>query len=112
MTCARNALIAPNHNRVRVILPKAARDRWLDPGAAEGELRALLVPLPAEEMEAYEVSTFVNAPRNDSPECVTASSVAETLCVVGRTPEPVARRENASNFRGACCAVWFRVGPS
>jgi hypothetical protein len=33
-------------------------------------LRPLLAPLPSGETEAYEVSTFVNSPRNDSPECV------------------------------------------
>lgn len=70
MKCAPNELMAPIHNHMPVILPAAARDRWLDPGAEQGELRALLAPLPSEEMEAYEVSTFVNAPRNDSPECV------------------------------------------
>jgi putative SOS response-associated peptidase YedK len=40
--------------------------------AAAAELRGVLVPLPAEDFEAYEVSTFVNSPRNDSPECVRA----------------------------------------
>ncbi len=38
--------------------------------AGETELRGLLVPLPAEDLDAYEVSTLVNSPRNDSPECV------------------------------------------
>ena len=70
LTCAPNALMAQIHNRMPVILPAAARDRWLDPSAEEADLRALLAPLPPEEMEAYEVSTFVNSPRNDSPECV------------------------------------------
>ena len=70
VTCAPNALLAPIHNRMPVILPAVARERWLDPHADEGELRALLAPLPAEEMDAYEVSPFVNAPRNDSPECL------------------------------------------
>jgi putative SOS response-associated peptidase YedK len=53
-----------------VILPPAARARWLDPTAGEAELRQLLVPLPVEDLKAYEVSTLVNLPRNDSPECV------------------------------------------
>jgi len=69
LTCAPNALIAPIHNRMPVILPAGARDRWLDPHADEGELRALLAPLRAEEMDAYEVSTVVNSAGNDSPEC-------------------------------------------
>jgi putative SOS response-associated peptidase YedK len=70
LTCPPNELMVPIHNRMPVILPAAGRDRWLDPSAGEDDLRALLVPLPSEELEAYEVSTFVNSPRNDAPECV------------------------------------------
>ena len=70
MTCPPNELMATIHNRMPVILPPGARDQWLDSTAGEAELRGLLVPLPAEDLEAYEVSTFVNSPRNDSPECV------------------------------------------
>jgi putative SOS response-associated peptidase YedK len=58
------------HNRMPVILPVGVRDRWLDPAADETELRGLLVPLPDQELEVYEVSSLVNSPRNDSPECV------------------------------------------
>ncbi len=70
VTCPPNELMATIHNRMPVILPPGARDRWLDPSAGEAELRGLIVPLPAEDLEAYEVSTLVNSPRNDSPECV------------------------------------------
>jgi putative SOS response-associated peptidase YedK len=70
VTCAPNELMAEIHNRMPVILPAPARDRWLDPGAGEVELRGVLVPLAADEMEAYPVSTLVNSARNDSPECV------------------------------------------
>lgn len=70
LTCEPNALMAPIHNRMPVILRPGGRDRWLDPQAREGDLRAVLVPYPAEEMDAYPVSTVVNSPRNDSPECV------------------------------------------
>jgi putative SOS response-associated peptidase YedK len=62
--------MAEIHNRMPVILPVGVRDQWLDPGSEETELRSLLVPLPADDLEAYEVSTLVNSPRNDSPECV------------------------------------------
>jgi putative SOS response-associated peptidase YedK len=68
-TCPPNELMAKIHNRMPVILPEGARDRWLDPAANEAELRGLLVPLPAKDLEAYEVSALVNSPRNDSPEC-------------------------------------------
>ena len=70
ITCVPNELMAPIHNRMPVILPPAARDQWLDRGATEIALRALLVPFPSAEMDAYEVSTAVNWARNDSPECV------------------------------------------
>jgi putative SOS response-associated peptidase YedK len=70
LTCAPNELMAPIHNRMPVILSKVARDSWLDPRAGAGELQALLMPFPPEEMEAYAVSTLVNSPRNDLPECV------------------------------------------
>jgi putative SOS response-associated peptidase YedK len=70
VTCAPNELMVPIHNRMPVILPAAARERWLDASANEVDLRALLVPLPPEEMDAYAISAFVNAPRNDSSECV------------------------------------------
>jgi putative SOS response-associated peptidase YedK len=32
-------LMAKIHDRVPVILPRSARDRWLDPMASEAELR-------------------------------------------------------------------------
>ncbi len=71
LTCAANDLMAPIHNRMPVILAPGARERWIDPGGdANPSLRALLTPFAAEEMEAYEVSTFVNSPQRDSPECV------------------------------------------
>jgi putative SOS response-associated peptidase YedK len=69
VTCPPNELMAPIHNRMPVILPRTARDRWLDPRSREVELRGLLAPLPSEDLEAYAVSTLVNSPRNDSPEC-------------------------------------------
>jgi putative SOS response-associated peptidase YedK len=40
-----NELMAMIHNRMPVIPPVNARDRWLE--ASEDEFRSLLVPLPA-----------------------------------------------------------------
>ena len=39
----------------------------LDPTAGETEFRGLLVAVPDEDLEAYEVSELANLPRNDSP---------------------------------------------
>lgn len=72
ITTEPNQLLAPIHNRMPVILPRPAYDRWLDPTEQRsGSLNDLLVPYPAEEMVAYPVSTYVNSPGNDSPSCVT-----------------------------------------
>ena len=74
VTCRANELMAPIHDRMPVIVPPDARERWLDPRTSEGELRGLLVPLASDEMDAYVVSTLVNSPDNDSVECVRRAS--------------------------------------
>ena len=70
ITTASNAIMEPIHNRMPVILPREAEDVWLDVSVPSnsGELRELLVPYSAAEMEAYEVSTLVNSPKNDVAE--------------------------------------------
>lgn len=71
ITTSPNLLVAPIHNRMPVILPKDAIDSWLKPGeAAPDELDHLLAPYPADSMEAYPVSTVVNSPANDIPQCI------------------------------------------
>ncbi|MBN1246974.1 MAG: SOS response-associated peptidase, partial [Anaerolineae bacterium] len=74
ITTRPNALLAPIHNRMPVILPRQAYDRWLDPGEVDaGALDDLLAPYPAQEMTAYPVSRYVNSPGNDSPACIVAA---------------------------------------
>jgi putative SOS response-associated peptidase YedK len=70
LTCPPNALLAEIHNRMPVILPAESRDRWLDPASVTKDLRSLLVPFSAAEMEAFPVSTYVNSARNDGPACL------------------------------------------
>jgi putative SOS response-associated peptidase YedK len=53
-----------------VIMPAAARARWLEAGEGDGDVMTLLRPYPEDEMETYPVSRLVNAPRNDVPECI------------------------------------------
>lgn len=72
ITTAPNSLIAPIHDRMPVILPRNAYATWLDPAErTPQDLQHLLSPYPAEEMVAYPVSTLVNSPANDLPECIT-----------------------------------------
>jgi putative SOS response-associated peptidase YedK len=61
VTTAANALVAPIHDRMPVILDRAAYDPWLDPAATEDDLRRLLQPFPADAMEAFPVSPRVNS---------------------------------------------------
>ncbi len=71
LTTQPNELVSPIHNRMPVILPREAYDRWLDPTEVRsGALDDLLVPYPAEAMTAYPVSTFVNSPANDAPQAI------------------------------------------
>ena len=71
ITCPPNALLEKIHHRMPVILPQDTYTAWLSPDEQSAEvLQPLLIPYTDEEMEAYAVSTFVNRPTNDSPQCI------------------------------------------
>ena len=71
ITCPPNSMLERIHHRMPVILPADTHEQWLDPREQASEtLQQLLQPYTGDEMEAYAVSTFVNSPRNDSPECI------------------------------------------
>lgn len=66
-----NEVVAPIHDRMVVIVKPEHYRRWLDPSEQSPEdLAELLRPYPAEEMEAVPVSTRVNSPANEGPECI------------------------------------------
>jgi putative SOS response-associated peptidase YedK len=71
VTTDANALLAPVHDRMPMIVPREHHVRWLDP--REGDVRDLVVPFPAERMTHYPVSARVNSVRHDDAkviECV------------------------------------------
>ena len=71
LTTTPNELMQPIHDRMPVLLPPQAWERWLDPEMRDAEeLRGLLRPAPAEEMEAFAVCSHVNNPRNDDSGCL------------------------------------------
>ena len=71
ITTSPNELMAKIHNRMPVILPREVEKEWLDQGIVDGGyLKSLLIPYPSELMVAYQVSTLVNSPRNNMPECL------------------------------------------
>jgi putative SOS response-associated peptidase YedK len=67
LTTAPNALMAPIHDRMPVILPEAAWAAWLDPGTPLGEVLGQLLPCPAEALRAHPVGPEVGQVRNDHP---------------------------------------------
>lgn len=73
ITTQANELLKPIHDRMPVILDDPAQKTWLDAAVTDPRiLTALLRPFPSELMEAYDVSTVVNSPANDRPECIEA----------------------------------------
>ncbi|HWE02392.1 MAG TPA: SOS response-associated peptidase [Tepidisphaeraceae bacterium] len=71
VTTAANPLMASIHDRMPAIVRKDDRARWLTAGEVEPkDMADILRPFPADEMEAYPVSTQVNKPANDSPDCI------------------------------------------
>lgn len=71
ITTEPNPLMASIHDRMPVILQASDYTEWLDPAAREPDsLDHLIKSFPAKLMEAYPVSTLVNSPANDRPECV------------------------------------------
>ena len=71
ITTRPNVLMRPIHNRMPVIYDAPMGRQWLEESPDHPMiLSAVLQPIPPEWMEAYEVSSLVNSPDNDSPECV------------------------------------------
>ena len=66
VTCDANALVAPVHDRMPVILTRAAEERWLSPDpVTPNELKQILVPYSVGDMEAIPVSDLVNNTATD-----------------------------------------------
>ena len=71
VTTEANALVAPVHDRMPVILLPEAEGDWLDrEERGRAALLGLLRPYPADRMEAYPVSAAVSSVANDSPELI------------------------------------------
>ncbi len=51
-----------------VIVPAKEEALWLEPATDIKTLKAILKAYPSSLMEAYEISTLINSPRNDSAE--------------------------------------------
>jgi len=63
ITTAANELVGRIHDRMPVMLPPAAYDRWL--ANIEPDPRDLLVSFPSELIKIWSIGTRVNKPEND-----------------------------------------------
>ncbi len=71
VTSVPNALVAPIHDRMPVILSDDAVDEWLNPREPDlRRLAGLLRPAPEGLLVAMPVSSRVNSVKNDDPACI------------------------------------------
>lgn len=80
ITSEPNEKIKALHHRMAVILREGDYDTWLSPDELPPDvLQPLLRPLESEHMDYYKVSTLVNSPANDTPECIAPVSEQPSL---------------------------------
>lgn len=70
ITTTPNELLATIHDRMPVILSAEDHESWLREDTAPAELRELLVPFSASEMQSFPVSSQVNYAQEDEAEMV------------------------------------------
>ena len=70
-TAAANAVVRCVHHRMPVILDPKYEKLWLDMRASDTEdLLPIFRPYESALMHGYKVSSFVNSPENNSPDCL------------------------------------------
>ena len=73
LTTAANAVLAPIHDRMPVIVPREDWEEWFAPGElAEQSFQRIMTPYAAEAMSVVAVSPLVNSARVDDPRCCEA----------------------------------------
>lgn len=84
VTTGPNALMAPIHDRMPVILDPKDWDTWLDPQNEDvASLQELIRPFPEDRMKERSVSQHVNDARHSGPEC---QADPEPQALPGGTP--------------------------
>jgi putative SOS response-associated peptidase YedK len=94
ITTQANALLAPLHDRMPVIVAPVAYDRWLD--VANEDLTGLFDPYPAEAMTYYPVSPRVNSVRNDDAKLIVRvdEAASEAITAEHEPPPPIPEQES------------------
>jgi putative SOS response-associated peptidase YedK len=71
ITTSPNELMSNIHDRMPVILHKDDEQTWLNSEFQDSQLLSkYFQPFPQELMEAYEVSSLVNSPKNNGSQCI------------------------------------------
>lgn len=76
ITTAANALLAPIHGRMPVILDPGDYDLWLDVSQGDGAVGGLLKPFAEDRLQAVAVSPRVNSVAHDDAACIAPVEVA------------------------------------
>lgn len=80
ITTEANALVAPVHDRMPVILQPDAFDAWTDRDNKDAAaLHRLLAPIDPDVLELWPVSDRVNSVRNNGPELIEPGTVDDGL---------------------------------
>lgn len=71
ITTSANSLMRDVHDRMPVILPSERWKEWISATSQDTKrLQEWLEPFDASRMTVRQVSTYVNSPAHDSPECI------------------------------------------
>jgi putative SOS response-associated peptidase YedK len=68
LTTRANAVVAPIHDRMPVVLDESHLDEWMSDRAEPSPRRSLLAPAPRDWLIAEQASPLVNSLKNDGPE--------------------------------------------
>jgi putative SOS response-associated peptidase YedK len=71
ITTTANPMVSAVHERMPVILDSSYWQWWIDDRRRGEDVKFLLRPFDAEDMDCYRVSPLVNNAMNDSPDCLT-----------------------------------------
>ena len=71
ITTPPNTLVEPIHNRMPLILDPEDYAGWLDPEVQDPDkIQEWIKPYSGNDLETHPVSTYVNNPRHNSPQCI------------------------------------------
>lgn len=76
LTTEANAVVAPVHARMPLILSPAVEAQWLDPKVQDPQAVHALLSEPGPQLQGYPVSSAVGNSRNDDPSLVDSISEA------------------------------------